>query len=290
MSSVRFSHRVENWISRSVLSVLMAMPYKRRVRTMGWIFTHLLAPVAGWRRRIRDNLALARPDLGSEEVERIVRAVPVNIGRTLIEIYSGKEFVDQVKDTPLTGPGAAALDELHKDGIPLVLLTGHLGNYDVLRAMLYARGYPLGALYKPMSNPAFNEHYLTAIAAIGEPLFPTNREGIGGLIRHLKDGKAVGIVADVASRKAPLLSFFDQPAHTPLSAAEWSVKYGAHMIPIFGLRNPDGFTFTIHVCEEIPPGDPEEMMQTYNNVLEAIVRENMDQWYWSHRRWKRSGN
>ena len=120
-------------------------------------------------------------------------------------------------------------------------------------------------------------------------MFPTDREGIIALIKHLKAGKVVGIVADVASRKAPKLRFFDQPCHTPLSAAEWSVKYGAKMIPVFGLRRPDGLTFDILVENEIPPGPPEEMMQAYNDVLERVVRDHPEQWFWIHRRWKTTG-
>ncbi|NND21329.1 MAG: lysophospholipid acyltransferase family protein, partial [Silicimonas sp.] len=93
---------------------------------------------------------------------------------------------------------------------------------------------------------------------------------------------------DVGSRKAPLLQFFDRPAHTPVSAAEWALKYDAVMIPIFGLRQPDGLSFRIHVADPIPPGTPEAMMQRYNDTVEQIVRQDPDQWFWIHKRWKRA--
>lgn len=62
------------------------------------------------------------------------------------------------------------------------------------------------------------------------------------------------------------------------------------MIPIFGLREPDGLSFRIHVAEQIPPSDPETMMQSYNDTVEDIVREDPEQWFWIHRRWKQAGD
>ncbi|MEO0918719.1 MAG: lysophospholipid acyltransferase family protein, partial [Pseudomonadota bacterium] len=133
-------------------------------------------------------------------------------------------------------------------------------------------------------------HYLKAISTIAEPVFPTNGKGIAALIRHLKSGGIVGIVADVSSRKAPLLTFFGKPAHTPLSAAEWALKYNALMVPIFGLRQPDGFTFRLHVADPVAASDPQTMMQDYNDTVEAVVRDNPEQWFWVHRRWKLSAD
>jgi KDO2-lipid IV(A) lauroyltransferase len=85
---------------------------------------------------------------------------------------------------------------------------------------------------------------------------------------------------------APLLPFFGKPAHTPVSAAEWAAKYDALLVPIFGLREPDGMSFRIHVEEPIHHGEPEDMMQRYNDVVEAVVRDNIDQCFWIHRCWK----
>jgi KDO2-lipid IV(A) lauroyltransferase len=83
-----------------------------------------------------------------------------------------------------------------------------------------------------------------------------------------------------------VLKFFGRDAHTPLSAAEWAVKYDAELIPIFGLRQPDGLSFKLHVADPIAHDAPEVMMQRYNDTVEKIVRDHMDQWFWIHRRWK----
>ena len=275
---------IENFFARTVLGSALLLPYIARVRVVGWMVSRLVAPIAGWNKRVYDNLALTMPELPDAEVKRIARRVTNNVGRTLIEIYSGDEFIERTNDSPIVGPGAGALEA--NKGKPAVLVTAHMGNYDVVRGKLSRAGYPMGALYKPMKNPRFQVHYLNAISRIATPVFPTDGRGIAGLIKMLKSGGNIGIVADVASTRAPVLNFFGQPAHTPLSAAEWALKYDAAMIPVFGIREADGLSFHVHVASPIPHSNAEEMMQRYNDEVESIVREYPDQWFWVHKRWK----
>ncbi len=271
---------------RGMLSVARALPYRRRVPLMGWLASHLVAPLAGWRRRIRENLAYARPDLPPEEVERLVRAVPDNVGRTLIELYSGAEFKAHVAGTPLTGPGAGALAEARADGRPVVLVTAHLGNFDALRATLFAEGYELAALYRPMNNPRFNAHYVRALSEIGTPLYPRSREGIVKYVRHLAGGGIVGILTDVYSAKGVDISFFGQPAPTSTAACAWARRHGAVVIPCYGIRRADGLDFDLLLEEPVPHRDEAEMTQEITDRLERVVRAHMHQWFWIHRRWK----
>ena len=118
-----------NGVIRALLALLLALPYRWRVPATGWIAAHLVSPLAGWNRRIRENLAHVCPDLPESEVRRIVRAVPDNAGRTLIEMYSGAAFTERVENTPISGPGAAALIAALDAGGPILLVTGHYGNY-----------------------------------------------------------------------------------------------------------------------------------------------------------------
>lgn len=272
--------------ARAVLATALRLPYALRVPFVGWVVAQLIAPLAGWRRRIRDNLDHALPELGAAERARILREVPDNVGRALIEIYSGEEFLARIRDTPIDGPGLEAFEAARRAGRPVVLATAHLGNYDVVRGRLAQAGHPMAALYRPMLNPRFNAHYVAAIARIAEPVYPTDARGLTRFVRHLKEGGIVGIVADVGSSGAPVLRFFGRPARTPVSAAEWALRYGALLIPVFGLREPDGLGFRIHVAQPIPEGTAESMMQAYNDVVEAVVRAHPGQWFWIHRRWK----
>lgn len=277
---------IEDRLIRSLFWGLLRLPYRWRVPFAGWAVSRIVAPLAGYRRRIRDNLAHVLPDLPPAEVERIVRAVPDNVGRTLIEIYSGPEFITHAVSHPLTGPGVAALEAAHQAGRPVILVTGHFGNYDASRAALIARGYRVGALYNPMKNRYFNAHYVRAISRIGTPLFPRGKKGLGEMVRHLRGGGMLGLLVDQAMRHGAPLTFFGKTAMTALSVAELALKYGALVIPTYAVRLPDGLSFEITVEAPIPEGPPEAMTQALNDSLETIVRRNLDQWFWIHRRWK----
>ena len=282
------AHKVQNFAAQAVLRGALLLPYGLRIALVGRLFQHVIAPLSGWNTRVFNNLDLVQPGTSEKEKRRIAGRVANNVGRTLIEIYSGDAFLKRVKDAPKGGPGLAALEEAQRDGRPIVLLTAHIGNYDAVRGSFAINGTPMAALYKPMRNSIFNDHYVKAISHISSPVFPTTGRGIAGLISHLKDGGTIGIVGDIGATGAPLLEFFGKPAHTPISAAEWAVKYDALLVPIYGLRQPDGLTFRIYADTPIANGDPNSMMQAYNDSVEAVTRKHMDQWFWIHKRWKRA--
>lgn len=277
---------LQNLAIRAVIGVAMVLPYRRRVAFMGWVMAQVVAPIAGWRKRVRDNLALIMPDMPAQEVERLVRAVPNNFGRSLIEIYSGDAFKAHVRDIEFTGNGVAALKQARDRNRPVILITGHFGNYDAPRAALIAHGYPVGGLYNPMSNGFFNDQYVAAISGLGTPVFERSRKGLAAMVRFLKGGGIVGMVADHYMKHGLPIEFMGRPAWTALSAAEMAVKYDALVVPIYGLRQADGIGFDIIVDTPIAHGDAVEMTQAMNASLEKLVRAHPEQWFWIHRRWK----
>ena len=280
-----FSDRLSNAVFVTVMKLVQMLPYERRIPLAGRLVSRA-APLLGFTRRIRENLALTCPDLPDAEVKRLERAVPDRLGRMLAEIYSGEEFLVRVRDLPIEGPGAEALALAHSQGRPVVLAVGHFGNYDAWRAALSARGYRVGAIYRPMNNRAFNEQYVAAISAIAEPLFSRSRRGLAEMMKFLRDGGMVAFGFDQYFKRGADLTFFGQPARTPLSAAEMALKMKADLIPVYTIRQNDGLSFRIVVEAPIPRSDPETMSQSLNDALEAQVRNHMDQWFWIHRRWK----
>jgi KDO2-lipid IV(A) lauroyltransferase len=277
---------LENAVLRGLISALLLLPYGWRVPLCGWVMSRLIAPIAGYRNRVRTNLAMIMPDLPSAEVERIAREVPDNVGRTLIEIYSGAEFIQRAAHLPLEGAGVPALEEAHRTGRPVLLITGHFGNYDASRAALIARGYRVGALYNPMKNAYFNDHYVRAISQIGTPLFSRGKKGLADMVRHLRSGGMLGLLIDQHMSHGAELTFFGHRALTALSAADLALKYNALVVPTYGIRQPDGLSFKVVVEAPIPHGPPEQMTQALNDSLEHLVRNHLGQWLWIHRRWK----
>jgi KDO2-lipid IV(A) lauroyltransferase len=282
----RASQYLTNLILRGLIGLALLMPYKTRVRTMGWLVQSVVAPLAGYRKRIRANLAHVMPELPESDVARLCRDVPNNAGRTLIELYSGSEFVARAQTAAMVGPGYAALEAARAAGRPVILVTGHFGNYDVSRAALIARGHNMGALYRRMSNPYFNAHYVRSITSIGTPMFEQGRKGMSQMVRHIKAGGVLGILTDLHAYGGARLDFFEKPAVTSLITAELALKYNAALIPVYAVRKENGLDFEIVVQDEIAHSDPETMTQAVNDGLEALVRENMHQWFWIHRRWK----
>ena len=279
-------NRVQGAFLRGLIGLLLLVPYGWRVPLCGWMMSRVIAPIAGYDRRVRSNLALILPDLPETEVRRLMRRVPENVGRTLIEIYSGAAFIRRASAEPLTGPGVAALDAAHAAGRPVILVTGHFGNYDASRAALIARGFRVGALYRPMRDATFNAHYLQAIAGIGTPVFAQGRQGLGQMVRFLRQGGMLGLLIDQHMGHGAVLQFFGHPARTALSAAELALKYNALVVPTYAVRRADGLTFDIIVEAPVPHGTAEAMTQALNDSLETLVRLHMDQWFWIHRRWK----
>ncbi len=277
--------RLTDGAFRAVMAVGRALPYDRRIPMVGWVMSRLVAPVAGYRRRIRRNLALTFPDMPHAQVEHLVRAVPDNMGRSIAEIYSGKEFLDRVRDLPLEGPGVAALEAAKAAHRPVILAPGHFGNYDAWRGALTARGYPVGAIYRPMNNVLFNNHYVKAISAIAKPLFARDKD-LRDMLRFLRSGGMVAFGFDQYFRHGAPLTFFGLPARTPVSAAEMALKLDCDLIPIYAIRQPDGLAFRILIEAPVPHSDAATMTQVLNDRLEVQVRAHMEQWLWVHRRWK----
>ena len=280
---------VADWLTnrlfRAILSVLLRLPFDRRREFFGWLVSRVVAPLAGYRTRVRNNLNLVFPDMPKPEIERLARAVPANVARTVMEIYSGEEFIARVAQAPLTGPGVAALEEAHRTDRPVLLVTGHIGNYDAIRAALISRGYRVGGLYRPMSNRFFNPHYVAAISVIGTPLFARGRRGLSDMIRFLKSGGMVGVVLDQHMSDGEPLLFMGKTAMTSLSVGQMALRYNALVIPTYGIRRADG-SFELIVESPVENTDAKTMTQALNNSLEQQVRAHLDQWLWTHRRWR----
>jgi KDO2-lipid IV(A) lauroyltransferase len=232
----RVSQYIINLFLRSLIGLALALPYAARVRTMGWLVEKVVSPLAGYPKRIRANLAHVLPDLPETEVERLCKEVPNNAGRTLIELYSGDAFVQRAIKAPINGPGYEALETARADGRPVILVTGHFGNYDVSRAALIAKGHNMGALYRRMSNPYFNEHYVKSITTIGTPMFEQGRKGMSQMVRHIKSGGVLGILTDLHAHGGASLDYFGKPAITSLITAELALKYNAALIPVYAVR------------------------------------------------------
>ena len=276
----------ENLISATLIGALRLLPYPRRVAFSGWVMCHVIGPLAGYRRRVRDNLALIWPGLPQNEVARLTRAVLDNVGRTLAELYSPQEFKANVAGTPLLGEGLGQILAAQAQGRSVILVSGHFGNHDIARAIMATRGMAVGALYRPQRNPYFDRHFAATIRAVSEPLFARGRRGLAELVTHLRRGGILGMLIDQHIQHGAALTFLGHRALTALSAADLALKYDCLLVPVYGIRHADGLHFDLLVEPAIPHTTAAEMTQALNNSLERQVRAHPGQWFWVHRRWK----
>ena len=117
-------------------------------------------------------------------------------------------------------------------------------------------------------------------------MFAQGRRGTMGFARHLKEGGMGTLLFDVAAEGGAEIDFLGKPATTATSAADLAIKLGAIVVPYFGIRGADGFSFDVEVQAPIAAADPARMMQEMTDRLGQMVEAHPGQWFWVHRRWK----
>ncbi|RDC71640.1 lauroyl acyltransferase [Rhodovulum sp. 12E13] len=275
---------------RALVGVARTLPYDARIRFGGAVFARAVAPLTRMGARIDENLSYIYPDLSAAARRQRARAAARQAGRLLMENYSSTELARRMARVVPTGPGLPALAAARDEGRPVLLLTGHFGNYEAARACLVAQGYVIGGLYRPMANALVNRHYVATMQAIGGPIFPQGRAGTKGLIAHLKRGGMAMMLNDLYTGTGVALPFLGRPAMTSPHPAEIALRTGAEVVCVFGTRRADGLSFDVEVEAPLPRTDALEMTRAYNDAVSARIRAHPEQWFWMHRRWKRKWN
>lgn len=273
-------------VARIVISVLLALPHPARVATMGWLTRNLIGPVTGFSRRVHANLNYIWPDMPRAERRRIARQVLDNTGRVFIESYAVEELLSRAETWVTHGPGLDPAQAALAEGRPILFVSGHFGNYQAARAALNVRGFNLGALYRPLNNGYFNDHYAETMKAVGGPAFARGRRGLAGFMRHIKEGGHGAILIDQYFDEGVVVDFLGKPAPTAQSVGEIALKYNALVVPAYARRLENGLDFDVLLEAPIPHSDPETMTQQLTDSLGEQVRERPGQWFWVHRRWK----
>jgi Kdo2-lipid IVA lauroyltransferase/acyltransferase len=271
---------------RTLFGLFALLPYRMGLRLAGFVAAHILAPVFGINRRIRANLAHVWPDFPPARIPPLCREVTINSARLMVESFNIRGFLRHARRSTLTGKGKEALLEALAQGKPVVLVSGHFGNYQVLRVLLRDLGHDIAAIYRPMNNAFTNRRYIDNMNLIAQPNFPRGMKGTKGLLTHLRKGGAIALLNDQASYEGEVLEFLGKPALTMTSAAEFALKYQALLVPYYGIRQDNGVDFEVLIEPAIAHGDAAAMTQTLNASLEKRVRETPGQWFWMHRRWK----
>ncbi len=269
-------------------SVLTAVRWRRfdaRSRGLGTTFAVGMRWLPPVRLRFDRDARRVFPDMPRKERTALGVEMGRQMGRTLFEIYHDVEFQALTHKFEGEGPGLEALKQAHAAGKGALIVSGHFGQWEAIRAVVKMNGMESGAVYRPNKNRHYERRIKTAIQAGGMPILATGRVGTKALVRHVRAGGIMSILLDEKFAEGVRLPFLGVDALTSLSAAQLALKYDLPMIPAYGLRNPDGNTFRVEFEAPIPKSDPLTMTRAFNDSLSARIRANPDQWYWLLGRW-----
>jgi KDO2-lipid IV(A) lauroyltransferase len=203
----------------------------------------------------------------------------------MIENYNKHDVAAALKPENIGGAGYDQMMVAIAEGRPVMLVSGHIGNYEAMRIALYTLGHQSACLFRPASNPHFDEHYTQNYGYLTGPAFPQSRKGFLGFIRHLREGGIATMLFDVRATQYQDVDFFGIPAPTSDVPAKIAMKTGALFVPCFTHRGPDGMTHHIDFETPIEHSTSYEMMAEMSDRLEAQVRRFPAQWLWFHDRW-----
>jgi len=269
----------------SALTASRGRSFDRRARALGRTLGAVLSLFPLARRRFDPEVLRVFPAMTRAERASLARAVGRNMGRTLFEIYHGAEFQARQDRFSISGPGLAALEAARAEGRGAIIVSGHFGQWDAVRAVLKARGMETGAVYRPQTNRHYQRRLLAGIEASGLPILPTGATGTKALVKHVRAGGFAAILLDEKYAGGERLPFLGHPALTSLAAAQIALKYGLPMVPAYGTRIGENGEIAVEFEAPIPHTDPDTMTRAFNDSLSARILAHPDQWYWLLRRW-----
>jgi KDO2-lipid IV(A) lauroyltransferase len=263
------------------------LPFRARV----WLGGFILAGIMRWfpplRNRVLHNLQIVRPGVTRTEGLRLSADIGRRLGRSITEILFGESFQKHHGELRPSGPGLEAVLQAHATGQPVVLVSGHFGQWDAVRIYLrQEHGINCGAIYRPNNNPYYDPFFVRGAEASGTPLVPKTIKGLRKLFKHLRAGGTFAFLADQVYHEGRRIPFLGEEALTTTSPADLALKFKGLLVPAYSVRRDRERAFDIIFEEPIPHSDPETMMRTFNDSASRMIEKHPDQWLWLHRRWK----
>ncbi len=281
---VKFAHRVE-YAAFAAVSALFERMSLDRGTALAAALARPLAPVL--RARALANLRLALPELSDAEHRRIVGGMADHLTRLAVEYL----HLAELRDDParIAVEGLEHLEDARAAGRGALLVTGHFGNWEAVRAACARIDYTPAILYRQFNTRRIDEEGQRRMRALDAPLFHKGRRGTLGMLRHVRKGGAAMILCDQRFSGAPLVPFFGHPARTALAPAQIAREYGAALLTVRGVRRGRSSAFDVTVDPPMDTADttPEAMMAEVNRRLEGWVRAHPEQYFWLHNRWGR---
>ena len=240
------------------------------------------------------NLELAFPELPFETRKRILRAVYLYLGWQLVEFCRMTRYTAQNTRDWIRTEGLEHYLAAQARGKGVLIVTGHLGAWELSSFYHSLMGYPMGMVIRRLDNRRLDD-YVNAIRCLhGNRVL--HKDDFGrGLLTAMRAGQTVGILMDtnMTPPQGEFVKFFGRPACTATGLAHVARKTGAAVLPGFMLWEPAERKYVLHFGPEIEIPHTEDAQadilagtQLCTEAIESWIRRYHDQWLWIHRRWK----
>lgn len=258
---------------------------------IGWIAFHGLGRL---RKVGLRNLALAFPQKTEAECEAILRAVYRNMGRLIAEFCQMSRYTPEQASRFICYEGLENYLEARQRGKGVLVLTGHLGAWELSSFYHSLMGYPMGMVIRRLDNPLVDA-FVNRIRCLHGNRVVHKDDFARGLIASMRAGETVGILMDtnMTPPQGVFVPFFGVQACTASGMARIALKTGAAVLPGFLLWEERERKYVLRFGEELQlahTADPEADAATntalFTAVIERYIRDYPEQWLWMHRRWK----
>jgi KDO2-lipid IV(A) lauroyltransferase len=276
------------------------------MQAMTWDLAYSFADCIAWllhkidkrhRRVAAENLRLAYPNLSDAEIDRIIRRVYRHYCAMIVEMIRGPRILhphnlDHHFQYAEWKDRKRVVDLLNSNR-PVILLTGHFGNWEIYGYAIGLYGCRLSAIARPLDNPYLDRFLNSFRGATGQRMIAKNGE-FERVTALMQEGGNLATVADQdAGQKGLFVDFFGRPASTFKSIAFLAMEYDAMIVVGAAVRVGRPLRYEVLIEDFIDPkeyastaGAAKEITQRYTTALERMVRRFPGQYLWLHRRWK----
>lgn len=244
--------------------------------------------------RVQRAIRACFPEFDDTKVRWTARESYRGLGRVTIEsIVLSRQSRERVLEAFVEPVGYDVLERAFAQGRGVVLVAGHLGNWELSAAYMTARGLPIDAIAMHMANPLSDDFFRRTRERFGTRVI-FDDEAVRRIPRAFKEGRGVGFLSDQGAKglASTFVPFFGRPARTPRGAAVFALRGDLPMVFLTAIRQADA-RYQLHF-EAVPlvrtgekEHDVDATVLAYTRVLERYVRRFPEQYFWQHRRWRR---
>ena len=249
----------------------------------------IIGPIFRSKKLIHTNIKKAFPKNNSVEIKKLTKLMWNNYGRVFAEYMFIKDFRFEKIDSKIEIIGQEILDEIKKSNKPVVFISGHFSNFELMAMQIEKAGIKLSAIYRPLNNIFLNR----IMEKIRKKYICKNqiKKGIAGtreLIKFQRNNYSIALMIDQRVSEGEKVNFFNQEAYTTTIPAQLAKKFDMPIVPIFIERiNDTNFKIKISKPVNFLKSDSiKDITSKLNVIIEEMILKNPTQWIWSHNRWK----